>query len=606
MRATVKITTLFALLFCSLSSTAQILDRIGEAKQKAYEKKVNKSPAKDEIIKLDQALEELERYADWTGAGIYKANRPAPWAHRGSYTPSNEYTKFVKNYLIAKEMIPLVKEKDPDWKIEEQEERFTPFTAKYEEATTLQKKYEELEASYEMYDKLYEKKIEQFSRSWERCGYSSDYSRMTADERLTAARNFNSFVLGTEDEDLNWTQLQSDIPKVREITAAYKTEYELKGGEKSSYIDLYGLERIDLKGKSEYKGVNEYKKEFVSYFSDNDTEYDKAVTLTDMPKKLKYSTADLAIAEAWLFIFPEDAQLKEVHNKILKYRETLVSKYKSEVAVSDYHVEIVSGTFFSNHKINFGSESEADYKTTFTSTEPIYITNYHTEKYNNCHTQFYVTDKTNGVELRLNYHPEGFKENCKNMTSYHHVPLIPNSFEEIKSDYSSVLELLMYLKDLENDKIVLEISKKEITIDLSEGTQKYKDLYDQLLNYRRSNLHPPKPQMSFSLSMKKACEQQGFKETIVKVIPTSSDWVYEKNYLGIILSREIDAVILFKDANGKCFLREVSIYQNKIESGFASPVISHVSSYYHEYLNNNQGRSHAAEDDDYRVYCRCQ
>jgi len=583
----IKITLLNILLVLSHNLSAQITSGLGDAKQKAYNSKVNKSPAKEEIITTDKALEEIERFKDWSAQGIYKSD--------------NKYKIFVTNYEIVEKHIPLIKEKDPKWKIEKQNERWFPYKDKYVEVKRLQKQYEELESAFNTYDEYFKAKAYALKQKSKACGYSSS-GRMdlAVERRIPAVKVLEQFVYGNGEDDLQWKELKAKVLEFEKIIESYKKEYEAKGG---MVRDIYSNAlKVFTEGK--YESPEYFKGEFVS-FQQKISMYDSKPSFEDFPGNLIRSNIDRTTAKVWLHIFPDDSALRGIYDKIDAYSSDLDAKFRKDIAQSDFHASIIEGVYFSDHPIIIGQETEADFKTKFKSTDPIYMTVYYAEKYNMCEKNVEIIERSKGKKMNLRYFPFGLKSNCVEMNSVVQVTLIPPSIEEGKPIYHSVLDLLRFLKSVDSDELTLEISKEEITLDFSEGNEKYNELHDALLKYRTDNLSAPKAKMSFSLSLAKACDEEGFKESLVKVVPVETDWEYEKNVYGVIISREIDAVLLFKDSNGKCFLRDVTIYQEKNESGYASPVLSNVSNYYQQEVNADQVILHGAEDDDYRIYYNC-
>lgn len=578
-----RLSFICVLLIGYTSVNAQSL--FGDIKNKSYENKVNKSPAKKEINDLDESLKQIERYNEWSGYKIY----------------TSAYKVFTKNYENAEKLIPIIKEKDPKWKIQKQEERWSPFTDKYNEAVELQEKYEELKSEFNYYEKYFKEKLNAFKGYAGACGYNgTGRMDLPVEQRTPAVKALKNYLTGKDEEDFNWLEVKSNISKFEKVIDAYKKEYEAKGGMprdiRSNELELFtegGLYSIEY-----------YKSNFVG-FHQKINMFDDKPSLKNFPGNLIRANIEKTAAEAWLSIFPDDENLLAIYKKVKIFSSELESKFQADIAVSDFHTSIIKGIYFSDHPVKIGEEKESDFKRAFKSTDPIYITIYSSRKYNTCERDIEIIDEGRKRILSINF-PHGNSVGCVNMSSVLQLVIVPESFEEVKSSYHSVVGLLGYLKDIKEDQLTLKIQGEEIKIDLSDGTEKYKKLNDQILAHRSSVLSPPKAKMSVNISVQGACKEEGFNEALIRTIPLQRDWEYNKNSLGVTLSRETEAVLLFKDSRGKCFMREVTIFQKKIPSGYAAPFISNISNFYQQEVNSEQVILHVAEDEDYRIYCKCQ
>lgn len=110
------------------------------------------------------------------------------------------------------------------------------------------------------------------------------------------------------------------------------------------------------------------------------------------------------------------------------------------------------------------------------------------------------------------------------------------------------------------------IAEGEFTINITEegkliAGRKLCKSYDWI-NYKT-----PQVPDAFSMVSKAANPD----EKVIKVVLLHNDWTYNRNYYGVILSREIAGRAIYQDVNTKlCYLVDLTFYQENISSGGSS------------------------------------
>src|SRR5688500_12968044 len=104
------------------------------SKEDRYAKKIEKSPARDEIKNVESNITQLDklitRQGDITSFGLYESL----------------YSDFEKPYLAIKNGVPAILAKDPKWKVEEYNTKLADYTKKYDEINVVYAKTKRINA----------------------------------------------------------------------------------------------------------------------------------------------------------------------------------------------------------------------------------------------------------------------------------------------------------------------------------------------------------------------------------------------------------------------------------------------------------------------------
>lgn len=115
------------------------------------------------------------------------------------------------------------------------------------------------------------------------------------------------------------------------------------------------------------------------------------------------------------------------------------------------------------------------------------------------------------------------------------------------------------------------VAEGEFDLDLSTGQDVMLAIADKLRNAKLAKVFLPKPQMTngaLQQSMAAALKEQGWKETILRVVITDSQWKIHRNAFGAIEFRSIGAAVALKGHNGECKYFTLSFKQDYRGGGY--------------------------------------
>lgn len=115
------------------------------------------------------------------------------------------------------------------------------------------------------------------------------------------------------------------------------------------------------------------------------------------------------------------------------------------------------------------------------------------------------------------------------------------------------------------------VAEGEFDLDLSTGQGAMMAIADKLREAKLSKVFLPKPKMTnvaFQQSMAAALKEQGWKETILRVVITDSQWKIHRNAFGAIEFRSIGAAVAMKEPNGVCKYFTLSFKQDYRGGGY--------------------------------------
>ena len=584
LKSNILSSTLFLLLISSTAS-AQIED----LKNKVYETKLAKSPAKAEIEELDRKIDLVEDYRNESAEAIYKAmNRKSALVNR-----------FVKEFEKADELIPIVQSKDPKWKIEKQIEKLELHRQKFNEVVKLQAEFEALQLSYRNYYNIFNDKKNRLEGLWKsvEMRYDADRGSEVDPHRMNAATNFYAYVTATDSTGLDWDNFKSLKTKALEVNEKYVKELKSFGGN----IDEsdYGYKALYYFSEENEYGLKNNFEKFLKIVSNTEA-YSLKPDFWKTAYLLNASKSDKLMLDAWMKLYPENSELQALQSKVANYANTLASTFKSEIAVSDFHNEIVQGVYFSNHPIEFGKESAADFQTTFKSTDAIYMVQYFPTKRDLSVIKSEIRPKNSPNTIDLKFINDELKS-----ASAIQIMLVQDANNLDLPRYYETFRLVSYLHDTEASKIELDIDKSIITIDATEGKQNYTTINEAFSTYRKKVLPLPEADSEvLPAGIEQACKAHGFTEKLVKS-HAYSKWEYTKSYLGVILRRDMEAALYFKDAQGNCFFRIVAIRQEAIGSGYAQPEIYAADYLYFQTIKGGYEIKHEQSESGGIFYYNC-
>ena len=564
-RSFLSVLFFFSILFSTQNSHAQLLELAGSAKDKVREKKKQKSPANSELTQLDELVEffKTDTYRSYSAERLFENGN-------GMF-----YKKRMRNYKTADSLITVIKTKDPKWKFDEEETTVQKFKPKYDELTVMVQKQEENLKKFEEYNNFLLRKGKGFK------------------ETHKNPKSFFEYVSSKDTSGFEWEKTQQMMPDIKAIEKEYTKKYPNSHG--MSGLSIYERNRSSF-------GIHYYMEKDYKEISQHDVYSVSDITKTNIPKASKTLTTDIYLLKSWSTLYPEDERFSSLLKKAEERKKTLSDYFKNSLAVSDFHAEVISGVFFSNHPIEFGKETAADFKTEFEAGESIYVIEYRAYK---------STDEPRIFEVSGNgFRSEAYYEvlNPKGETTARQYLLIPNLDDASKLRHESGEPLFRDLKDLSSGKIELEVAKQNISINLDAGTANFDKIYAQYKKQRMAKMPLPKAGMvdaSVNSLVRKACKEEGFKGQILKITILSKEWDYEKNkYSGRITGRSMeDICVYYKDAEGNCFFRIISIGQSKTDTEYSLPWVSGTAKNY--YTGDGPFTRYIADDEYEMFYINC-
>jgi hypothetical protein len=302
-----------------------------------------------------------------------------------------------------------------------------------------------------------------------------------------------------------------------------------------------------------------------------------------------------------------------LHKKIeLNYKK--FDSYKDEIAISPFHKANMGKIFFSDHKINFGKETAADFKTEFKAGEPIYVINYQTSAfYLKNDVYFKISYKVDDQWKQLDSYevfsyPDGVTADGKSIV--YQYCLTPTKEKNLPSnEYVQADRPLECLSSLKSGvhKIRIEYYdySSEFTLTINESNN-YKQAYAHAHSVFINNTPLPKVGMTdasvhgwvvqaFANSDSKDLDGVQHLRTYI----VSKEWDYSTNkYTDRINGRDAEIVLVCKDNKGDCFIFYADFSQSKAGSTWLSPSV-----FFRE--GSYIGEDYYRGDEKRRVYVNC-
>lgn len=283
--------------------------------------------------------------------------------------------------------------------------------------------------------------------------------------------------------------------------------------------------------------------------------------------------------------------------------------------VSDFHKKNTGKTFLSNHKINFGKETEADFTDEFKEGDPIFVVRYLDKplsiKDENSF-EFKFSDK-NVVYIKTCPLDDNFGDKqTVNVFQFALVPPINDS--EIpgtdKANMTKVVECVSKPTKVKHwALIVVNYKKLDFQINYSENKRVYESLLKELTIVQGDLVKVSKAGMadaSVDAAIKKYLStvdesELNFKGCkVLKTIIIPSEWNYEKApYTKKIENRYLDQVhVLCRDDKNQCFMLSVDYKQFLNGGSYGTPLIQVKNAI-------TFGPESIAGDENNRLYFNC-
>lgn len=283
------------------------------------------------------------------------------------------------------------------------------------------------------------------------------------------------------------------------------------------------------------------------------------------------------------------AKIKEVDKVSQKNKKQLTG-----IATNSVHAGNIKKILYSNKLVDPEKAVASDFKTRFSSNEAIFCTVYLDAKLSEMHDDWHKDmevdvlkgEKGNDfiiVDRRILITRDMYNK------PYFQFALIPDE-EWIQKNYK------MYADDY-NDmyvqlfsgfgkitpvpqvfRIVLSFSannnfnliKGNVSVDLSDGTERYEKLASMLNSVNLQSVDLPKAKMknpALEGKMLSIMKEKSTVQEYKKAVITAEQWFVQKNELGVILHRYVPAVITSKNSDGKCYYQEFTFKQDYTGAG---------------------------------------
>lgn len=554
------------LILVLFSITIPSFGQISDAKDKIYNLKVNKSPAKDYILETDKIIEDFV---------------PLNYSVE-HFVSTNQGKSIVKQYNKVLENKNKILELDPKWKMN----RIDDFLS---EAQPL---YEGIQVHFEGEAKL-NNQIDELSAFF--TTKEGEYrSKSTA-----GGEEFYNYIKGTGDITFNLNEVTEKVAQANQLIA------------ENEDAEISGLRYFII---SENKLNTTYEQRALSYIDYIEEKYLLSSLNELSGNKLVERYAEVKSAlwtiKAYLLLFPD-------HQDLLTWKTDLegaiakLDKAVSEIAVSDFHKDHFNQILLSNNHITFGQESANDFKTSFSKNESIYVTIYLTfaptnRDFNNALLLYFGNDLVAKSTVR----PKGFLDNEGEALAVLHFPLVPS-----KDDNSiQPVEMMMahnFLRGLKNNNgeysLIFDAygddPRVDFTVDMDPDFME--ENYAKASKAKKKYIGMPKSNMSDGSVpglIKSALKMEELNDEVLKVIIISDEWIHEVHSItNETLNRTLGEVaVLCKDDNGNCYFLFCSLFQSRVDGKYQDPVIDNLYSDY-----GFQDRINLPDDEDYKYYVNC-
>lgn len=293
----------------------------------------------------------------------------------------------------------------------------------------------------------------------------------------------------------------------------------------------------------------------------------------------------------------------------------ILKKELSNFFVSPFHQKNVGKTFLSNHRINFGNETEADFTTEFKEGDPIFVVHYlqgpSSMDKGNFEFKFPWMDV-----VYLKTGPLNDKFGDEQQVNVYQFALVPPLNDaEIpkgnKADVTKVVECVSKPTSTKHTCVLVHFDNKklEFTIDYSENKHIYESIYKEigllqgdLVKISKAGMTDGSVDAEIKKFLSKVDESElNFKGcTVVKSIIIPMEWEYEKEpYTNKIDNRYLRQVhVICKDENNKCFMLSVDYKQFMNGGSYGTPLIQVFSAV-------TFGPEYISADSNKRLYFNC-
>lgn len=582
-----KIALLFLFtLACNISNAQISVSSVADA---AYDKKVQKSPAKDVILQSDRAINKVyDQHSSFNDAKKLIGYDEGRFVRSYDAYDSLEYYK--------KEILRL----DPKWKVKRIETCQTTYATKHNEFSVFYLPYREGK----------KKHIE----------YNAYFSRVENLMKPLVGRGeeFYKFVSGQDTNKFNLSEYRKIEMEAVELLKTY--EFYDKQLNRWYTPSITGMSYAMIRANDEsYDYYTLLGRHFSNYKNLNDQS--KPLQDYQFPEVLKELTRyenDYYIAKAIALLFPENARAKQIYNyEEINYKK--FDEYKEKVAISKFHKENMGKVFFADHKVTFGQETAADFKTEFKAGEPIYVIIYEVEAFElkDDHTQYISVGVDDEWRQLDEYYVVSYADGVSSAGQGIVVQYCLTPTQDLKlptDEYVQAhrpLEALANLKTGQHEIRVGSYSTKAtFTLTVTESNN-YTKSSEYAYNARKNSIPLPKAGMtdeSVHGWVVKAFANSDSHDldnvTFIRTIIISKEWDYSTNrYTNQITGRSCEIVMICKDKNGDCFVWHADYSQTKSGSVWNSPSVS-----FRQGLHVGEGTTHAnyyRGDSDGRVYVNC-
>ena len=352
---TIALTFLFAINLSEADSQIGLITgAIGSGMDKNQEKKLQASPAKDFIIKSNLAIKNVD------DQHIKKSDAKTLIEYDEA-----RFTKSYNAYDSLEYYKNEIKRLDPKWKVKDIETCQTTYAAKHKEFSGFYLKYLDGQKKCEEY-KVYFSKVEKQLKSL-----------------VGKGNELYLYVTGQDESKFDLTEYRKIETEALELLKTHEIYARGNGGWSKPFID--GLKYLKITSEETYSYYSFLGFEY-DYFKGRNgdgVKYKNELEESDFPGILKslsnYENAYYR-AKAALFLFPNEPVAQEIYKGVeVNYKK--FDAYKGKIAISPFHKENMGKIFFSDHKITFGKETAADFKTEFKAGEPIFVIHYHTSAF---------------------------------------------------------------------------------------------------------------------------------------------------------------------------------------------------------------------------------
>ena len=538
-------TAVLLLMFFSISMHAQFGLDAEAIKAQAREKKIEKSPARDEIKRVEAALDDLSNRLSWSISSL-----------EGGDTTG--FFKLGDEIVELEGLLPVIREKDPKW------------AAKNDYAPELSK-----------YHAKWQKQFDD---------YKAEKAKESCDNWLRSKSEIARWKFFT-DSDFHYLGHQySGIPGV----CVYEKFQEMMdkldySGTKEKFPQIIKEYPEFATGKS-YKELKDfYDVEFPEFINGIMLEFLGTIQ-EECQEQFKSKPAEcydwlqdgINYCADVLTIFPGNSAYMNKKAEFQKLKDQFDKYLEENVYTSAFHKAHVGQTLFSNKPIIFGQEKEEDFKTTFKAGESIYAVTYWMSKRQvefrfslwidgdvKYSDRFYASNPDNDIKTATCYTFAIFPDPAKTKEEHTMVDL---QSMKIMGNVISAMEA----NSFGDKKMRISFYKKDTAfiIDYTEGFTNLLAEYEKLRKQRIAAVRLPKAVSSNSEIVeqwKKAVVLPG--ETIVAVRVLSQGWQYEKNSYGVILSRYAGVYGVVKNKDGVCTLLKGTVTQEKGDGGYTAPYI---------------------------------